>query len=234
MLCRHARKRLALHQWRRSECAEDQALMKHLRNCADCRLLVQAEENLIDDLATVSNIEPPYDLPLEVVRSVALKAAAAETRPGVLWSIWERASGSLPRVRYLVAVGSVALVFLIAALVPFNVRQVVGYQVAIAGVEKSIAEENPKITSLLSALGMERDKASTLLDTLETNEIRLSVGECRETCRLTISDLKTEQDARVVVEAILKLGCCQIDDIAPIFRNESTSLLRLAARKLLS
>jgi hypothetical protein len=60
------------------------------------------------------------------------------------------------------------------------------------------------------------------------------VGECLETCHLRISDLKTERDVRLVVEAIIQLGCCQIDNIAPIFRDESTSLLRLAARKLLS
>jgi hypothetical protein len=81
---------------------------------------------------------------------------------------------------------------------------------------------------------MEKGKASTLLDSLGTGEIHLSVGECSETCRLTISDLKTERDVRLMVKAIIDLGCCQIDNIAPIFRNESTSLLGLAARKLFS
>ena len=104
----------------------------------------------------------------------------------------------------------------------------------IGGVEKSIALDNQQITSLLRALGMEKGKASTLLDSLGMSDIRLSVGECSETCRLTISDLKTERDVRLMVKAIIELGCCQIDKIAPIFRSESTSLLRLAARKLLS
>jgi hypothetical protein len=74
---------------------------------------------------------------------------------------------------------------------------------------------------------MEKGKASILLDSLGMSDIRLS-GECSETCRLTISDLKTERDVRLMVKAIIELGCCQIDKIAPIFRSESTSILRLA------
>ncbi|NLI16320.1 MAG: hypothetical protein GX409_08560, partial [candidate division Zixibacteria bacterium] len=56
----------------------------------------------------------------------------------------------------------------------------------------------------------------------------------RETCYLTISDLKSEKDVAFVVKQIIDLGCCQIDKIAPIFRNESSSLLKHIARKLLS
>jgi hypothetical protein len=81
---------------------------------------------------------------------------------------------------------------------------------------------------------MEKGKATTLLDSLGMDDIHLSVGECSETCRLTISDLKTERDVRLMVKAIIELGCCQIDNIAPIFRNESLSILGFAARKLLS
>jgi hypothetical protein len=120
------------------------------------------------------------------------------------------------------------------ALIPFNLRQQVGYEIAIAGVGKDVALNYDKANSLLDALGMGEDEATVLLDSLGVSQIQFSVGECSETCRLTISDLKTERDVRLMVKAIIDLGCCQIDKIAPIFRSESTSLLSLAARKLLS
>jgi hypothetical protein len=231
MLCHQARKRLDKYHWRLSDYGEDLELLEHLKVCPDCRLLTQAEATLLADLTAVSEMEPENDLSLEAVR---LKVESGSVAPSGRASFWQRIGGLLQITRYRVAVGAAVVAFAFIAFVPFNFKELVGYQIAIAGVEKSIAEENPKITSLLSALGMEKDKASTLLDPRDTNQIRLSVGECRETCRLTISDLRTEEDVRVVVEAIIKLGCCQIDDIAPIFRNESTSLLQLAARKLLS
>ncbi len=59
---------------------------------------------------------------------------------------------------------AVLAVVVIIALIPLNINQKVGYQIAIDGVEREIALENPKITSLLGALGMEQEVATTLLD----------------------------------------------------------------------
>jgi hypothetical protein len=131
-------------------------------------------------------------------------------------------------------IASLVVLFGFVALVPFNFREKVGYEIAIDGVGKDIAMDNQKITTLFGALGMEQTRASTLLDSLGGRQIRFSVGECTETCRLTISDLKTERDVRLMVKAIIELGCCRIDDIIPVFHDESTSLLGLAARKLMS
>jgi hypothetical protein len=173
---------------------------------------------------------------LEAIRNQceSTRSLAAQSRvDGASARKW-LALGLTSRRRYGLAIGVVVVLFVLSALVPFSFREKVGYEISIGGVERSIALDNQKISSLLSALGMEENKASTLLDTLDMNSIRLHVGDCQETCHLRISDLKTEKDVQLLVEAILQLGCCQIDNIAPIFRDVSTSLLELATRKLLS
>ena len=110
----------------------------------------------------------------------------------------------------------------------------VGYEITIAGVDKDLVAQNQDITPLLQALGMQQDMASNLLDSLGSDRARLNIGECRETCLLRISDLKTERDVKLVVKAIIELGCCQIEKVAPVFRDETSSLLKYAAKKLYS
>ncbi|UCD17454.1 MAG: hypothetical protein JSV44_00665, partial [Candidatus Zixiibacteriota bacterium] len=120
------------------------------------------------------------------------------------------------------------------SLVPFNFKEKVGYGISILGVDRSIAMNSEGIIPLLDALGMEKNKAVMLLDALEKKEIHFQVGECSETCHLKISDLKTEKDVELIIRAIIELECCEIDAVFPIYHNESTSLLRHAAKKLFS
>jgi len=236
MLCHRARRRLNECDWLHSDYSLDEELMKHLGECPRCYSLVQAEETLRSDLGVLREAKPDGVLSLGVIREKAEKSARGTDRveQDVRSFANRLALALVPNTRYKFAVVTIAILIGFLAVVPFSFQEKIGYEIAIGGVEKSIALDNQKITSLLGALGMEKGKASTLLDSLGMNDIRLSVGECSETCRLTISDLKTERDVRLMVKAIIELGCCQIDKIAPIFRSESTSLLRLAARKLLS
>jgi hypothetical protein len=236
MLCYQARRRLNRFNWRYSDYSLDTELMEHLRKCSGCGSLVQADDALHHDLDAVRREEPPYDLALDAVRAKTENAGSRRCETGLRADSHpiRPAAGLAYNARRRLAVGAVVVLFGLIALIPFDLTEKVGYRIAVAGVDRSIALDNHKIASLLGALGMEKDKATTLLDSIEINEIQLSVGECRETCHLTISDLKTEKDVRLVVQAIIDLGCCQIDDISPIFRNQSTSLLRLAARKLFS
>jgi|GEM_PF-984764 len=236
MLCHRARRRLNECDWLHRNYSLDEELMEHLGKCHKCYSLVQAEETLRSDLGVLREAKPDGDLSLDAIREKAEGLARGRDRveQDVRSFAHRLALAFVPNTRYKFAVVAIAILVGFLAVVPFNFKEKIGYEIAIGGVEKSIALDNQKITSLLGALGMEKGKASTLLDSLGMSDIRLSVGECSETCRLTISDLKTERDVRLMVKAIIELGCCQIDNIAPIFRNESTSLLGLAARKLLS
>ena len=231
MHCRQARKRLNRCNWRLSACSRDPELMEHLQQCPLCSSLVQAEETLDRDLRTVAGEEIPDDLSPSILRErIEARLAgspASEKRyhPAALFRT---------RLRYKLAVGFAAVIIAFLAFVPFQFTEITGYEVAVSGIDRSIALDNREIISLLGALGMEKDKAATLLDSIEISEVHLYVGECRETCHLKIADLKTEKDVRLVVQAILDLGCCEIDKIIPVFRDESTSLLGLATKRLFS
>ncbi len=232
MKCSHARKRLERSNWQYSAYCRDRELLEHLAACAECAALVRADEAIQRDFQALGEIQPTPGLSINELRqriesigSPADQVSVHRVSPGR-----SGPANLRPRLAMLAAAAMIALL----ALIPFNFREQVGYEIAIAGVGKDVALNYDKANSLLDALGMGKDEATVLLDSLGVSQIQFSVGECSETCRLTISDLKTERDVRLMVKAIIDLGCCQIDNIAPIFRSESTSLLRLAARKLLS
>lgn len=221
MLCYQARKRLDDFRWDPAQYRADHELLEHLKSCAACTGLIAAEQALRHDLEELQRAEPAAPLPLEIVRQ-KIETTRTSKRPAA------------PALRRRLALIAAAAAVVLLAIVPFNVREKVGYEIAINGVGKDVALNQEKASSLLDALGMEKGEAESLLDSLGVKQIQFSVGECSETCKLTISDLKTERDVRLMVKAIIDLGCCQIDNIVPIFRRESTSLLGLAARKLLS
>ncbi len=236
MQCHQARKRLDASNWRSEEYSQDVELVDHLNSCLSCSSLVRAEEALEADLEVLRLSQVSTELSIaalrERVEAVGQKTSAesASRRSAPRRLLAALVPNSKPRI----AVALILAVCGIIALVPLDIKQKVGYQIAIDGVERNIAMDNPKITSLLGALGMEQAQATNLLDSLGMNQIHFTVGECSETCRLTIFDLRTERDVQLMVRAIIDLGCCRIDNIAPVFRNESMSLLGLATRKLLS
>lgn len=234
MQCHEARNRLAKYHWRAAEFSGDKELLAHLESCVACRSLVLAEQAVANDIASVRQDMPETELDFAKIRNAAeaksemIRRAAADGKSGAVLNFL------LGKKRYRLAIGLAVVVFGFLGFVPFNFQERAGYEIAIAGVDKTIAEDNTEITSLFCALGMEEEKTSALHDSLDVKEIRLNVGECRETCYLTICDLKTEKDVAFVVNKIIELGCCQIDKIAPVFRNESSSLLKHIAKKMWS
>ncbi|MBN1211707.1 MAG: hypothetical protein JXA92_03945 [candidate division Zixibacteria bacterium] len=235
MHCREARERLNRYQWRLSEYRRDRELVEHLKTCPRCGRLAQTEESLEVDFELLRRSEPPTELNFNALKEKVETsgAEAHQTNAGSRFSFYT-AKIFKTRRRFKIAFGFVGVIIVFMSLVPFNFTETVGYEVAISGIDRNIALDNREIKSLLNALGMDRDKAAGILDSLDRKEIHLYVGECRETCHLKISDLKSERDVRIVVKAIVDLGCCEIDKIIPIFRNESTSLIGHATRKLFS
>ena len=232
MNCRQARQKLIDSDWVVNADSGNGELLSHLESCADCRTLLQAESAISGDIAQLRVMPPESNITVDSLREVIVSGnyGTARNRPG---------SNKVPLAghhavlkRYSIAFASLA--FFIIAFVPINFKEKVGYEITIAGVDKDIVTENTDITPLLQALGMQQETASSLLDSLGSDRARLYLGECRETCQLHIGDLKTERDVKLVVKAIIELGCCQIEKIVPVFRDETSSLLKYAAKKLYS
>ncbi len=222
MNCQQARKRLNDADWRQDIYGRDRELTDHIASCPDCAALVNAETAVHRDVQTWHNATPERQLTVAEVKSKAEDSG----RPLFGFPLFLS--------RHRLALGLTIIILAVTAFYPIKTREQVGYEISITGVDKNIATDSKGIMTLLWALGMDEDKIETLLDSLEIKEVHLKVGDCSETCHLSISDLKTERDAELVAKAIVDLGCCEIDKIIPIFQNESTTLLGEATRKLFS
>jgi len=189
--------------------------------------MAKAERDIAEASAFLRNEEPQRPLTLEELRmrtERANRSAAKKKGIDILRLHDYRRIG--------IAACAVILAFL--GLFPLNFREKVGYEISISGVDPIIATDSKGIVPFFDALGMEKDRTANLMDSLEIKEIHLKVGECSETCNLKISDLKSEKDVNLIIDAIIKLGCCEIDHVFPIYRNESSPILWRATRKLFS
>jgi hypothetical protein len=231
MNCRQAREKLSKYNWIILSDNPDSELLSHLQHCSDCRALLKAENDITADLSLLRQSQPESDFNLESLKKMT---ATANTKTNEKQAVKKLVTSTIFRLGLVkkFVVAAAVVIFLVLAFVPFNFKEKVGYEITIGGVDKDLVTDNQDITPLLQALGMEQGLATSLLDSLGTDRARLFLGECRETCSLRISELRSERDVRLVVKAIIELGCCQIEKIAPIFRDESSSLLKYAARKL--
>jgi len=233
MHCFQAQKKLNEADFNPDDYNSDKELMDHLNICPACASLLRAESDIRADISLMQQEEPEKELPISLLKekiqfqNLRSKSGFMTYKAGLVHLIGRRYFR-----RFAFGIGISLLIFL--ALIPFDFEEKIGYEISISGVDKSIALDSKGIVPLLDALGMDRNKVAALLNSLEKQEVHLKVGECSETCHLKISDLKTERDVHLLIEAIIELGCCEIDNVFPIFRNKSSSLLRRATTKLFS
>ncbi len=232
MLCFKARKRLIKYNWDKTIFGKDAELMKHLQKCRKCQNLILAEKSLVNNLSGLKQTISPQGLAFEVFQQkleMPKKQSSLKNRQSVHTAYILK---GLLRPKYIF--GFAVALLLALAIIPFNVTETVGYEISISGIDRNIALNNQEVPSLLDALGMEPNKVSSLLNSMEKKEIYLYVGNCEETCDLKISDLKTERDAHLVIKAIIELGCCEIEKVIPIIKNHSTNLIKQTAKQLFS
>jgi len=225
MRCRQVQKILSKANWNPESNGKDSEFSRHLESCLRCSALVRAELDLRNGIGIFGKIEPERKLSLE---SLKLKVEQSGSIAP------EQSRHNSAHIIRKAAISFVVIAFITLTLIPFNFRDKVGYGISISGVDANIAMESKGVVPLLGALGMENEKAMDLMNSLEKKEVHLKVGECTETCHLKISDLKTEKDVQLIIRAIIELGCCEIDDVFPIFHDESSSLLGRATKKLFS
>ncbi len=229
MKCRQAQKILNDCQWNSNKYCQNIELTEHLNNCPDCRSLLKAEIDLEQNLNSIGRTSPKKQLSLNSIRS---KIEQSESSGNSTIAAMQNLFGHSFGKKTVIAVSIAILAIVI--WVPFDFNEKVGYGISISGVDKDIAMDSNGIFPLLDALGMTKYQSANLKDSLAQQEIRLYVGDCSETCDLKISDLKTEKDVELVIQAIIELGCCEIDEVFPIFRDQSSSLLEHMTKRLFS
>ena len=96
----------------------------------------------------------------------------------------------------------------------------IGYDIAVAGDDKELAENDEVICDMLFSLGL--------------IEAAVDVLECDTTCNLMILDLKTQAEAQLVVKELARVN--EVDlmtDIIPVKTSTEGSLLLRLNEKLL-
>jgi len=166
----------------------DKELLEHLRSCPECAGLARAKTVLDRDLTAASE-----DDIVDGISFAAMKARVEsrlelaspdkdkETR---IMTRMVRSFNKRPRLGISLAL--VVVLLAAVALIPFKLSQTIGYEVAIAGVNKDLALDQYRVQELLNALGVDHAE--------------YKVDGCEQTCHLTISDLKDQNEVQLIIE----------------------------------
>ncbi len=221
MHCREARHRLTVLG--AEEARMDRELQEHLADCPDCAQVVRAELTLGRVLEAAAEDDASEMAPMARQR-LAVEARASARGP--LAHTWAALNALLQgptgrRPRYAATAAIVVAVIATVGLVPFTYYQTVGYDVALAGLDREVALDDDLVCEMLDSLGLV--------------EAAVDVTGCEETCNLLVFDLKNEEEARLVVSALDELcqnGCTAA--MHPVLAQASGSLLDQANQKILS
>ena len=91
------------------------------------------------------------------------------------------------RPRFSIGIAAVAAILVLSALIPFKYDNTIGYEVALAGVDRAIAMDTDKINEFLVQLGFD--------------DAEVSVSDCEQTCKVRISHLASPEDCHIVKTA---------------------------------
>lgn len=215
MRCHDARNRMTeLHEMNLSS-ASDPELEKHIRNCPSCAQYAYATKKLERFLCQAAISDDVDVVPwCTLKKQVEVAATAIRYRTsGRIFSL-RRVRTILGKPRYSVSLALAMGVLILCTAIPMKWQRTVGYEVAFAGVDKSLAFNSSRVTELLEALGC--------------GGATIDVQDGESTCRLRISDLKSKGDVQLVVAAFDRLGNCALEDVEEIQEGESGSLLTRA------
>lgn len=213
MRCREAEERLNRLATDELAPIADPELRDHIESCPGCAADYDALLLMAKSFATASSDENDI-VPMEFMRQRVEQAV-----PGVRTGAPALRLFGRP-VRLALAVSAAAII-IIAALVPFQYQRTVGYELALNGVTRDLAENDERVCDLLYTLGLV--------------EAAVDIGECDTTCSLTIFDLKSEQEAKLVANSIAMINDNGLHwDVIPIRTSTTGSLIDQANEKLLS
>jgi hypothetical protein len=195
---------------------DDAELTEHLRSCPVCARRAEATDALRRAFVSLSDNDCDEAPSLAQVRRQVEAEAFAANRgyrriTNAMSTFWNPLSG---RARWGLGVGVAVAMLALITLVPFSYQRTVGYEVAFAGVDKDLAMDPNKIDILLAKLGV--DGATVAL------------GGCEATCSLTISDVRSKDQCRMIVYAMKEIGdVCVISEGTELREKASGAIVEL-------
>jgi hypothetical protein len=220
MRCRQARLRLTGSRQDESAGTEDRELIDHLNQCPACAREAAAAGTIRQMFAVASvndmeNVTPLYEQRLQIEAR-----ATRQQRPNVSAGMAKRERLKWRPV-FGVGVAFVAAILIATlTLIPFQYDRTIGYEVAFAGVDRELVEEDERVCDMLSALGL--------------IEAAVDFLGCDTTCKLTVFDLKSKQEVQLVVAAFAHVSPMDLTtDVIPVRATVSGSLLDRANERIL-
>jgi hypothetical protein len=198
----------------------DGQLLEHLQNCAGCAADAAAAKNLQRLLECARPDDTHNIIPIEENRERIEARVAAGKDEG---KISHPSTSKYRRARrYVLSFGTMLAVAILAilTLIPFKYNRVVGYEIALDGVDKELAWDIERICDMLFNLGLD--------------DAVVDVYGCEATCSLLIVDIKTEEEAQRVVAAFTEIDPANLNsNVIPIRAVKSATLLDQANETLL-
>jgi FlgD Ig-like domain len=212
MRCYKARQRLI--ECGGSVAKHEMELLEHLQQCRKCTEFAKAERTLMRDIEAVSVDEEVVSLSVmkKRVESQAYSQFENKSKETSIMSLFVNNFRKRPRLG--ISIGLATIVLALVTLVPFTIEDKIGYEVAIAGVDKDLAMDSVKVEELLVKLGLD--------------EAVFNVSGCEATCNLKISELKSEDDAKIIVTAFNELDNCIIENISEVHAPGKITIINKA------
>jgi hypothetical protein len=195
--------------------------LEHLQDCPACARLAEAAQ-LLGQAIVVAGKEDKLDLPSLAVlkarvnsqRELAGRGVARETS---IMTALKKQLRKRSRLGIGISVAAAVLAFL--TLVPFTIEQTVGYEVAVAGVDENLALDSDKLTEFLTQLGV--------------GDACFDVTDCNKVCNVKISELKSPDDAAIVLAAFDEFDNVEVlKDICETVSSANVSVLQMARKNI--
>ena len=172
-----------------SEFAIDEELAEHLCLCPACARIAEASRVMRQDFATAAVDDLTDTIPFAALKTrvetqASLKHRTRQTENTIMAEI---ANQFRRRPRLSVGVVVIALIILGSVLIPIRYNKTIGYEVAVAGVDKDLAMDKQRVIEFLDQLGV--------------SDASIEVSGCDTTCILKITELKSAEDAQIVLVA---------------------------------
>ena len=204
-----------------SEFAIDKELAEHLRLCPACARVAEAMQVMRRDFATAAADDLTDTIPFAALKTrvetqASLKHRSRHTENTIMAEIANQFRRR-PRLSFGVVV--MALIVAGSVLIPIRYNKTIGYEVAVAGVDKDLALDQQRVRVFLEQLGV--------------SDPQIDVSDCDSTCVLTIRDLKSAVEAQIVVEAFGEVPNVQIKKgVTEICGSEKGNLIEFTADRI--
>ncbi len=199
----------------------DAELLRHIEECPACARLAEAERLMataflkasdVDALAlpTLEHLRQGVDSRLRLAQRTAIK------EPTLMDTIKQQVRS---RSRLGIGLGIALATFFFLTLIPFAFEKTIGYEVAFAGVDESLALNDDGLTQFLLKLGVKGAK--------------FDVSDCDKVCNVKVTNLQSLDDARLVQAAFKKLdSVVVVKDVSEIRGEAKGSALKAVIYEL--